>query len=201
MCSHICHSHICSCVTYLHKLSDVYNSVISSDLVSAFSHKLYCLVSDVIPMPASPAPAALPFYIHFYIFSYRPTEGDTILGLRQLNQYIFQHVEMDQTEPHGWPLFKLSDLNQEKRAPYEFGIGKRSPYNFGIGKRFPKELEFVNWTPFYNEVTVPNEFLMGKRSPSEFDIRKRSTYKRSWMFDWDQFSRRKPYNFGVGRKK
>merc|ERR1712189_63878 len=32
-----------------------------------------------------------------------------------------------------------SALDEEKRAPYQFGIGKREPYGFGIGKRTPYE--------------------------------------------------------------
>jgi len=70
-------------------------------------------------------------------------------------------------------LSQLEELIQEeKRSPYNFGVGKRSPYNFGVGKRSP-----------YN-------FGVGKRDPYNFGVGKRSL--RGW-------GKRMPYNFGVGR--
>merc|ERR1712243_212683 len=63
-------------------------------------------------------------------------------------------------------LIGMDDIGKDS----EDYLTKRSPYEFGIGKR------------------SPYEFGIGKRSPFGFP-------KRSWDFDWGQYSKRKPYNF------
>ena len=72
-----------------------------------------------------------------------------------------------------------SALDEEKRAPYQFGIGKREPYGFGIGKR------------------TPYEFGVGKREPYGFGIGKRW---KDWSLYRNYGQKRQPYNFGVGKR-
>merc|ERR1712080_436921 len=66
----------------------------------------------------------------------------------------------------------------QKRAPYEFGIGKRFPYNSEVGKRAPYEFGIGKRFPYHSEVgkRAPYEFGIGKRAPYEFGIGKRAPY-------------------------
>jgi len=95
-----------------------------------------------------------------------------------------------------------------KRAPYEFGIGKRFPYNSEVGKRAPYEFGIGKREPYEFGIgkRAPYEFGIGKRAPYEFGIGKRAPYefgigKRSpYDFPFDQHNKRMPYSFGVGKR-
>jgi len=106
-----------------------------------------------------------------FSFGLGKRSGDVAIDHEDDSSEEGEDMSMDE---YNYLLNQISNIN--KRAPYNFGLGKRSsfkrePYAFGLGKR------------------SPYQFGLGKRQPYGFGLGKRFSLLK-----------REPYGFGLGRR-